>query len=542
MSSIITRQRLSLLRRSTLVFLCLCLLMPLSAGASGVSQVPTHMRVAMIVSPDMQLYPLRVMDRDAVSLLNLVYDGLYTLDDNRIPQPNLVEDVTVLAGGLTWLFTIREGVYFHDGRELTAHDVVATMDAIKAIADASEDPTQRGLYCTVPEVCASWSADDARTLRIQAARANYGLLYALTFPVLQAQSAMNPSPPGTGPYRIDYYAPGDTLWLSGNQNWFKGVAPHISSITADWYANADDALNAYAAEEVDIVMTRSTSALRYRGTLNTLSNAYDYSTRQLECLLINLGVTQYDLDDLKMRQAVSHAIDRSRLITAVYQGMVTAADSLQPPGFFLSYEGSMPSYNYSITAANAILDELGWQLRDEQNYRYKRLEDGERQLVLRLGYYDEAGSALRKDAANQIAEMLRAVGIRVRIYAYEFTSAMPKLTIGDYDLFLGAINFDVVPDPYFLLHSSKTLYYNGYRSSTMGDKLAALRKAEDTSDMEAMQTAFQNAWYGIQQQAAEDLPLLPLYWRNGIVLTRYPYSSIRDIREFELLKSIEQYK
>ena len=57
-----------------------------------------------------------------------------------------------------------------------------------------------------------------------------------------------------------------------------------------------------------------------------------------------------------------------------------------------------------------------------------------------------------------------------------------------------------------------------------------------------MKNKFRSDWGAITDQFAEDSPFLPLYWRNGVVLTRYPYSSIRDIREYELLDSIESYR
>ena len=65
---------------------------------------------------------------------------------------------------------------------------------------------------------------------------------------------------------------------------------------------------------------------------------------------------------------------------------------------------------------------------------------------------------------------------------------------------------------------------------------------ETTPLLTLLKNKFQQDWYAIQDQMAEDGPFMPLYWRNGVVLTRYPYSSVRDIREFELLNSIESYR
>ncbi len=503
--------------------------------------VPTSMRVAMVVPKDMQLYPLKVADRDAVSLLDLVYESLFELDDSREPVGSLAESWSVSSDGKTWLFTLREGVTFHDGQPLTAYDVAATMDAIKLIAnDATLADNQKGLYWRYPGVDGSgvwrdWTAEDARTLRVRSNNACYTLLYSMTFPVLQAQSVMDQNPPGTGPYRIQYYAPGDELWLVGNESWWK-QPPQVREITGVWFENDTAALRAFESEDVDILMTRSTAAIRYRSVASNRTNSYDFSTRQLECLMIN---TYYNLlKDANIRQAIAYAINTSRLETNVYQKTVTPTLTLQAPGTWLYNEDAATAfddYGYMPDKARQILDAAGWNRIDEEGYRYKSTESGITQLTLRLNYYDEAGNALRKEAANEIATMLRAVGIRVIVSSQSFETAQTKLKSGDYHLYLCAYNFDVTPDPNFILLSNGYGNYARYRSDEMGKLCQNLRKAFERD-------TFKQTWMDIQTLMARDVPFIPLYWRNGIVLTRYAYSSVRDIREFELLKSIESYK
>lgn len=505
--------------------LCLCMAFPAMAA-------PASMRVAMVVSEQMQLSPYTVMEKDAVTLLDLVYESLIELDDDGKPQPSLAESWEVLSDGKTWLFTIREGVYFHNGPELTAYDVVASMDTIKAVAaDPTRADNEKGLYCLLTEYCTSWEADDARTLRVRTDKPSYSLLYAMTFPVTQAQSARDINPPGTGPYRVSYYVPGQTLWLEANQNWW-GQTPRVSEITGVWYENTEEALAAYEAEEVDVLMTRSISAVRYRGTVSSRTNSYDYSTRQLECLVYNTYAGK--LSDARMRQAIAYAINRSRLMTTVYQGVATATDTIQHPSSWL-YNGSTTVYNYNVELANQLLDELGWNLIDDDGYRYKKTENGNSVLEMRLYYYNESGNTLRKEAAKEISEMLKAVGIKVVITTYGFANAKAKMSSGDFDLCLCAYNFDATPDPYFLLVSGGSGNYALYRSSDAKDLCKKLRETWD-------ETEYQQVWYDIQAKAAEDLPLLPLYWRDGVMLSREAFSSIRTIREYSLLKSVESYK
>jgi len=536
-SSTIIRRRSPLCR--TLAALFALLLLPAFGGATSV--VPTSMHIAMVVSPDMQLYPLTVMDRDALSILDLVYDSVISIDDDNQPQPSLATSWDVLTDGKTWLFTIRENVFFHDGRELTAYDVAATMSAIQTLANTAETPSGRGMYSELVSVVSSWEADNERVLRVRTNRPYYGLLYAMTFPVLQAQSTHEINPPGTGPYRIDYYIPGEALWMTGNENWWGGNPPHVGELICDWYATAEDALRAFESEDVDIVMTRSNTAARYRGTVTNRANSYTYSTRQLECLLINQSVRKLG-NDVRMRQAIAHAINVSYIKLNTYQGMVQETETLQHPGSWLYNENATRYPNdvgYDPERARNLLYDLGWMTLNERGYRTRQTDAGTEELSLRLYYYDEAGSALRKETASQIATMLRDVGIRVLITPYDMAGATAKLTSGDFDLCLVAVNFDVTPDPYFLLHSSSGpgtgANYARYRSDDMNKILQALRKAID-------ETEFQQQWYAVQRQMAEDIPLLPLYWREGLVVTRYAYSSVRNIREFELLKTIELYR
>lgn len=496
------------------------------------------MRVAMIISPTLELYPLRVSDRDAVSMLNLVYESPVVLDDDRIPSPGLAEGWEVLNEGHTWVFTIRDNVYFHDGRQLTAYDVAATMTTIKNIAAEDIPDNQKGLYYKLLDSITSWEAEDNDTLRVRTDDTSYSVLYAMTFPVLQAQSIQSANPPGTGPYRISYYAPGQELMLDKNENWWS-QPPYINEIIGIWYKNDTDALVAFETEKVDILMTRSPAAVRYRGTLTERINSYTYSTRQLECLLVNYtGVLK---NNLQLRKAIAYAIDKNRLITNVYQNIVTTTNTIQSSASWLYNDGNdVAKYAYNPQEANRILDSLGWTEREaveDKEYRVKRTETGNQFLELRMCYYDEAGNGMRKDAANEIANMLRAVGIRVKLNAYSFENAVAKLSprVRDYDLCLAAYNFDIVPNPSFMLSVDGASNHVGYNSAEMKTLLKDLRGA-------LTQDAFQYAWYKIQSQVSMDLPFIPLYWRNGVVLTQYPYSKVRDIREFELLKSIEAYQ
>lgn len=519
--------------RSALLCL-LCLLLALPAGALAASpDIPRDMRVALVSDPGLALYPLRMNDRDMLSMMDLVYESLIKIDSDRRPVPGLATSWAVSGNGTTWTFTLREGVRFHDGSEMTAYDAKATLDAIQSLAQENIPANQRGQYTSVMKLLKSWKVEDRYTLSVTTNKPSYALLYAMTFPVLQSQAIYSENPPGTGPYQISYYRAGEEIWLTAFQGWY-GILPHVTEISGLWYDDVEAALRAFEAEDVDIVMTRSQSALRYQGTLSNRINTYSFSTRQLECLLLNNYSRR--LRDIELREAIASAINKPRLMTTIYQNNVIATDTIQAPISWLN-NPRVDGYAYDPDHARSLLDGLGWTNLNENGYRIRRSDDGTTtELELRLYYYDEADSALRREAANEIANMLREVGIRVRVTPYAFEDGAAKLASGDYDLFVCAYNFDVVPDPSFLLVSKSELEgnYMRYSSKTMNTLCDELMRAYDADE-------FQQKWYAVQAQMEEDIPFVPLYWRQGTVLTRYAYSNIRDIREYELLRSINEY-
>lgn len=505
-------------------------------------EIPIIMRVAMVVSPEMRLHPLHTTERDGISIMGLVYESLVRLDDDRKPSPMLATFTNPNGDSSTWDFKIKENILFHDGDELKAHDVVATMDYIKTLSENEDIPmAEKGLYYLMPKYCRDWEAVDDHTLRVRTDK-GYQMLYAMTFPVLQAETIHYDQPPGTGPYTIDYYVPGQELSVVGNTNW-RERPPRVSEVVGIWYKNDTAALNAFESERVDILMTRNPSAVRYRGTLSSRINTYDYATRQIEVLQFNLarkslGGTQDEPDD-KLRKAICHAIDKSRLIQNVYQNMVTHTDTLLSPGAIDLYTDRVTTYEYNPEKAIALLEELEWVNVDENTgYRYTvNPTDGtEKTLELRLGYYNEAGNTVRQTIATEITSMLNAVGIKVSRSRFTFAEAQKKLDVGtlDYDLFLCAYNFGMVPDPSFLVLPGN-MNTTRYRSDVMKEYVKELNIATNF-------TEYSQAWRKIQVQMSRDLPMLPLYYRDGIVLSRYPYSAVRDIREYELLRTIERFE
>ena len=517
------------------IFLLAVAMLLLTLVCSSALAAVDSLTCAIVATNGLELRPLQLNQRDAVSVLDMVYESLFALDDNYAPQPELAYSYSFISDGRRLEVKLREGVTFHNGQPLTAHDVVATLDYMYELTGFDKDLNtevpldERGLYYSTFYSIRSWEATDDLTLLFNLRRTSYGSLYALTFPILPASEVRNAMPSGTGPYKYDGYEPGSAIWQVANTGWWLRV-PQVRNIRASIYSDAERALTAFDQQDVDIAMTRSINASRYSGSLTSFS--LTARTRQLEVLLINRAYSLFKSDnngENLVRKAISYAINRSELISSIYQGMATVAYTPIPAGTWLSNESTINDI-YDPLMAASLLDTAGWKLADDGK-RYKGKEKMDR---LRILVYDEPGSTVRTNAANKIVEQLAAVGIDAYVATWSRADVQTKLISGDYSMALCAFNFDVNPDPGFTLTSTASCNYTRYRSDDMNDLLAQMRKSVNMYE-------YQYTMQLIQDQFEQDKPYLPLYWRSGALLSRSAFTNARDIRELELLRGIESF-
>ena len=118
------------------------------------------------------------------------------------------------------------------------------------------------------------------------------------------------------------------------------------------------------------------------------------------------------------------------------------------------------------------------------------------------------------------------------MHTESFASIAERLQNRNYDMCIAAFQMDVAPDPGFLLMSANTGNYTGYRSTQMDKLFKELRTATD-------QSTYQSLLYQIQDVFIEDCPFICMYYRNGALLTRKVFTTVRDVREPEILRGIE---
>ena len=140
-----------------LISLILCLCLTLTPILSEASNVGDSLVISIQLTKTPLVRPLEANERDILSIYDLVYESVVTIDDNYLPQPYLCTDWEQSSNGKTWTFRLRDNITFSDGTPLTAHDVVATAQAI--LNRANDDSTvSKGFYANLKYFISSISA------------------------------------------------------------------------------------------------------------------------------------------------------------------------------------------------------------------------------------------------------------------------------------------------------------------------------------------------------------------------------------------------
>ena len=463
-----------------------------------------------------------------LSIYNVVYESLLYIDDEYVPQGYLAESWESTTDGKVWTFHLRPDIRFSDGSPVTAADVVASADYILSRAN-DENTTDHGFYSNLAYFVKSISAKDDTTVVVRAKRPYYGILFEMTFPVVPAAQVGMDQPVGSGPYIISDFQAGSYMSLEANTNWWK-AQPYVRQIVVSFHETPGSVIESYEYNRVDTIFTRSISGSQYK--TGTKSVTMGYRTSQLECLLMNNSSSELTAE---VRKAIRYVVDRQKIVNSIYSGLVVPSNFPFYPGTWMYNESLDSLYTVNPDEAKRILAKEGWEDYDENGILDRMTSDGkQKNLHLRFYVYEEPDNDVRLETANMIADQLAQVGIECKVEAMTMANMKEKLSAGSFDLALVGYSMDVCPDPGFLLMRGNTGNYCRYKSSRMTDLCEQLRKMKT-------QEEYRQKLMEIQSLFAEDCPFLCLYYRSGNVISRYMYTTCRDVREYELLRGIESF-
>ena len=251
-----------------------------------------------------------------------VFEGLTRIDQAGQVQPALAKAWTVSEDGLVYEFTLHEGVLFHDGSGFDAEDVVFAFE--RAMAEDSTN-AQKGLFEPIDSVTADGADKVVITLKRPTGHFLFNLGWGDAVIVAPESAESNKALPiGTGPFKFDRWVQGDRITLARNPDYW-GDAAQLERATFQIVPDPAAAVAAMMAGDIDAFpnfpapenMSQFEADPRYTVKIGT--------TEGETILAINNGKPPFD--DLKVRQALAHAIDRNAIIDGAMFGYGTPIGS-----------------------------------------------------------------------------------------------------------------------------------------------------------------------------------------------------------------------
>lgn len=388
---------------------------------------------------------------DEVVYANL-FEGLTRIDGNGVVQPALAREWTISEDGLTYDFTLAEGVTFHDGAAFDASDVVFSLE--RAMADDSVN-AQKSLFEPIETV----TANDDGSLTITLKRPTGSFLFNMGWGdaviVDPASADTNKSNPvGTGPFRFDQWRKGDMIRLQRNGDYW-GDEVALETATFKIIPDPAAAVAAMMAGDVDAFANFPSPESIPQFEADPRFHVEIGSTEGETILAINNARPPFD--DIRVRRALAHAIDRQEIIDGSEYGYGTPIGSHFAP-HHPAYVDLTGRYPHDVAKAKELLAEAG-------------ASDLSLTISLPPPPYARRGGEI-------IQAQLAEAGITAELIPIEWAQWLEQVYGGkDYDLTIVSHT-----EPMDIGNYSRDNYYWGYHSDAFDALMDELTQATDPTE------------------------------------------------------------
>jgi len=452
--------------------------------------------VFLIESSPANLDPRIGTDGQSEHIDELLFDGLVARDSSFHFTPALAERWEQPTP-LTLVFHLRTGVRFHDGRPLTAADVLWTINSMRSGAVISP---KAAAYATIDTI----EAPDGRTIVFHLKHPDNFLLTNLStgaIGIVPSGSGRDfwQHPVGTGPFRfVSQQIDQDVVVERNPLSW--SVVPKLArvrfAVVPDTITQSLELEKGSGDVAVNSLPMDSLPVLAARPNLQV----EDTDGTQIQYLAFNLRDPL--LKDVRVRQAIACSIDRDLLIQALLRGHAQPAVSLLPASHW-AFTAEVPRYDYDPARAASLLDESG----------HPPGKDGIRlHLTMKTSNVEDV-----RLLAAVLQQQLAKVGIALDLRSYEFATFYSDVTRGAFQIYsLRWIGGNEQPDIFSYVFSTSNFspqggnrgHYSNARLDALLDDAAQITDAAKRRD----------DYVEAQQILARDLPAINLWYRDTIVV------------------------
>jgi oligopeptide transport system substrate-binding protein len=476
--------------------------------------------------------PALVRDGPTIDMLFHVFEGLVQWDENNRVRPNLAESWSVSEDGRTYTFTLKKGVRFHNGREVTAEDFKYSIERacdpelaspvsatyLNDIVGALDKLNRKAQEVKGVEVV------DKYTLRITIDHPKAYFLAKLTYPTayVVCREAIEQNGDevngrrlrinercaiGTGPFKLQQYVPGSKVVLAANKEYHAG-APKLDGIERPIVLDASTRHAMYERGDLDIVDVQKGDLLRDQQDPVLSKELRTFERAAVFYLGLNQNVFA-PFKDRRVRLALAHATDKDAIVKVALMGVPQKANGIIPPGV-LGYDPNFQGIPYDPEKARQLLAEAGYP-------------EGRGFPTLTLTFREKTPDLRR--AAEMIKEQYRKeLGINVELREMEWGAFLDALDRKE----LPFVHLRWMADYLDAQNFLSVLLRTGVPENVVGYSNPRFDALCDTADKEQDEQKRIQLYREAERIAVQDVPWIPIYFQRDVELIKPYVKGIRD--------------
>ena len=427
------------------------------------------------------------VDHNAVAgdyLNKMTYSGLFKSDENLSPVPDLVEDYEIVSD-TEWLFHLKKGVKFHNGEEMTAKDVKASLELCKNSPQVAQYGQSTGTIDIV----------DDYTVKITTDGPQSGLLMDLCHhgncilpaDLIESGHDFNKEPIGTGPYKMVAWNKGESIELEAFEDYFGGEPP-IKKVIWKIIPEGSSRTMALEAGEVDLIVEVETTDVP-RMQDNPDITVFSSAGTSHNFMMVNNEIAPFN--NINFRKAIASAIDKAAIVQVAMNGEASVVDCMVPDCFPGTTSEGAPTYDPE--QAKKYLEESGLDPAD-------------------CGFAIICSDDTKLRAGQVIQSCLKDnLGIDVTLETLDLATYLDVTQTGDYEAAIGGYTSDsLLAYAKGVYHSNSINASNKTRTNIpeIDELIDKIQATVDPAENEKLVTEF-------NKMINENCPQVPLYMRNN---------------------------
>ena len=490
-----------ILSRAAVMVLVFCAALSLQSPATAQTRGGT-LTVMLVNEPPMLVSAFNTA-LPLGTVATKVMEGLLTYDTAMTPKAGLATQWSISPDGLTYTFKLRPNVMWHDGKPFTSADVA--FSAMKVWKELH--PRGRAIYANLTEV----QTPDPLTAVFKLSKPSPVLISALHAYESQVlprhlyegtdivNNPANAAPVGTGPFRFKEWKRGQYIMLEKNPDYWDSGKPYLDRVVFRIITDAGARSAALESGAVDIgffspISLADADRLKKSRAVEVVTKGYEYATPMF---FMELNLRKKPLDDVRVRRALAHAIDRQFIIDNIFLGYAEPVTGpIQKASRF--YSADTRQYPFNPAMANKMLDDAGYK-KDANGVRFTITHDP-------VPQGDE-----HAQTADYIKQAFAAIGVNVDVRRQDLASQIKRVSSWEYDMSSNPLF--AMFDPALgvtRLFWSKNIKQNVPYNNTTGFTNPAMDAAIEAQGAETDPVARKAHFIKLQQIAQEELPLLYL--------------------------------